>query len=195
MFRVGRDGLDTLLDFEDLPPDALVWLLFGEIDIRLHVPRQMAAQGKSHEVILDGLVKAYIRAALQLARTHRVGILSPVPPVQPGPGLGDTPFADRRTYATYLRERLRDASVENGLLFFDLDLPNQGPDGSLRESLRDVDHGGVHVQESSAYAWVFVEVCRREGFEPADDVPRIDNFVRKDETQLMLPLRLYRPPV
>jgi hypothetical protein len=63
MFRIGRDGLKAFnLKSMKVQENEIAVFVFGEIDVRCHIEKQSAVQGKEPDAIIDQLVKQYIGA-------------------------------------------------------------------------------------------------------------------------------------
>jgi hypothetical protein len=159
MHRVGRDG--HVVNFEprmlDGGASAFV-LLYGEVDARCHVGRQVAA-GRRAEEVCDALVRAYLATlAAELRGAARVVLVRVPPPMSRaafeaanGPITHEFPFvgtdADRVRYTALINERLRVGAAAAGYAFADYGDAYAGTDGTLRWD--DSDHN-VHIREAGA---------------------------------------------
>lgn len=108
-----REKIDTLVRRRDLPPGARVLLVFGEIDIRCHLPKAILA-GKRLEQAVDAAAMRFLRLPLRL---RELGLQPAVwlPTVTPDFGDAENPENIQAlpvVGSQSLRDEIRDAYCE-----------------------------------------------------------------------------------
>lgn len=152
MHKVGRDKLEFLdLKQAGIPSDSTVIFLFGEVDCRCHVKRQIEEKGRTMEEVIDTLVDNYvdcIRKNQILLPQLTIILASVVPPVRRleyealnGPLNNGFPFvgtdAERSAFTRYMNNRLAQHAKANDWTFLDIHSEYADVDGMFRYELSD----------------------------------------------------------
>lgn len=156
MHRVGRDGT-SMISAQGLIQDGdAIGLVFGEIDVRVHLAPQRDIAGRDPEEVISVLTEAYIRSVKSLQSTYpasRIYIFSVVPPSGFNyPGF-DKSFPrngsdlDRSMWTRDLNEKLEAASAVAGFAFVDQYTPFVNAEELLSTEVTD---DGVHVRRDLA---------------------------------------------
>jgi hypothetical protein len=91
MHRVGRDGLDCYAC--GVREGDTVYFVFGEIDCRCHIHKQVNL-GSNYEDVIEELMDSYFRIMLANAKGIRIIVVSIIPPVKYEDFLGANPPLD-----------------------------------------------------------------------------------------------------
>jgi hypothetical protein len=160
MFSLGRDTRINNFRPTDTDENSTVCFVYGEIDVRCHIGKQVAL-GADYYVVCTSLVDKYFMAIKQLVKKYKQIIIVGVPPPtdetdhrhtgaheKPLPFVGTN--AERVLYTNTLNASLKRACSEYGFKFFDPYDPYKRADGCLNYSLSDncVHIGNVkHVHD------------------------------------------------
>lgn len=162
MHRVGRDGLNAVnCKANGVVDGNTVFWVFGEIDCRCHVQRQVDL-GREYENVMKELVENYFRTIrqndIQFEKLKHV-IVSVVPPVRmedfyrvnpPLPAEHPFPFVgsdERRVEITKdMNRRLETKAREHEYRFLDINTHYTRDDGTLKFELSD---GICHVRDNA----------------------------------------------
>lgn len=166
MHKVGRDKLGFLnLKGAGIAGDSTVIFLFGEVDCRSHVKRQISEKGRSMDEVICTLVDEYVDCIRQnCALLPRLGVVlaSVVPPVRrleyeacnegyPFVGTDE----ERSAFTRYMNGRLAERSKENGWTYLDIYSEYADEAGMMRYDLSDKC---VHIGDRSGVRKVLHEL-------------------------------------
>ncbi|MBM3201843.1 MAG: hypothetical protein FJZ56_05490 [Chlamydiae bacterium] len=150
MHRVGRDGF-CQDRFNPSFADVVVFV-FGEIDVRKHIGRQIYLQKRDLEEIVEILAKSYIKSILDFAsQTGSIPVIAAVvPPNKPyyclegnsgDPFCPTVPLEERVVYTKKLNACLEKMAKENHILFFHPFTLFTNEDGTMNNQYSD----GIHI--------------------------------------------------
>lgn len=149
MFRVARDGLKAFnLKSMNVQEGEITVFAFGEIDVRCHIEKQSAVQGKEIDDVIGQLVKQYIAAVVenrnQFNHIHCV-VCSIVPPTDNNfnpkyPVYGS--LKTRIDITKKMNSKLQELCARNNIHLLDLYTDHCTDEGNLRFECSD---GGVHI--------------------------------------------------
>lgn len=160
MFRIGRDNIVINFKPEHLSPDRIFCLVYGEVDVRGHVWKQVN-YGRHHDTVCTELVDAYFRTIKSNITQYKaiiiVAIAPPTAKVDHEPCNihtditgGPIPFSgsdhDRVIYRTKINELLSEGCAKHGYVFFNPYEFYTRPDGTLKYELSD---NCIHVGNNS----------------------------------------------
>jgi len=150
-FSVGRDGLESLTNFDVNEGDTVIFS-FGEIDCRCHVHKHIN-EDTDYKNIIDSLVNNYfvkIKAAIDSFTNLRIAVYNVVPAVEKSDVL-ENPYypylgtdEERKEYVLYFNKVLKERSLEYDYVFFDVYDKYIDERGYLNKSLSD---GNVHITD------------------------------------------------
>ncbi len=141
MHRVGRDKMDFKAFTK---PPCVAIFCFGEIDIRMHVYKQVAQEGRDVDEVISKLVNDYVEV-IGKQKDHNIipVIMSITPPnrTEPNPmAVGDN--KDRSIYCAKMNKLLKEACDLNKIEFLDVYDYYKDQDGLLKLELSD---GNYHI--------------------------------------------------
>jgi hypothetical protein len=160
MHRIGRDN--TIIDFQKSDPTAIFCLVYGEVDVRCHIGKQVAL-GRSVDEICQTLTDAYFRTIKNTIVEYRaivvIGVPPPVDPIDHShthESGQDIPFIgsneERVLYTRTLNACLKKACVEYGYTFFAHYDYCTRADGCLDYSFAD---GCIHIGKTEPFLEAF----------------------------------------
>lgn len=148
MHRIGRDKV--VVNWVPCEPNDTLFFVYGEVDCRAHVGKQIAL-GRDEDSVINEVATEYIDTIQKVAVHGHVNVVSVIPPTAEGdyraqyPGY-PLPFVgtdeERVRYTKKLNACLRQLCHTAGFIFFDPYAPYMREDGCLRRELSD---GNVHV--------------------------------------------------
>lgn len=147
MHRIGRDGLDGFDLSSQLQEAEAVVLVFGEIDVRCHIGKQVDRAQRSCEEAIDTLARNYIRTILKnRERYQNLWIVYSVTPPIDHPSTPEFPFygslQQRAEYAELLNAKLDELCWLENIPFLDTYNFYALEDDTLDPSMSD---GNVHI--------------------------------------------------
>ena len=147
MYRIGRDN--NIINYRnEQTKDDIIILVYGEVDCRCHVQRQID-MGRNEDDIINELVHNYfITIKNNITKFKKIIITGVIPPVKRndfeilhGPILHELPFIgtdeDRVRYTKKMNELLEKLSNKNGYIYFNPYDYYTRPDGTLKFELSD----------------------------------------------------------
>lgn len=152
MHRIGRDGIHLGKLTSDHPHIVLLFV-FGEIDIRCQVGKQVE-KGRDAQEVLFTLAERYVQSLNRAVQYHPNiprAIMSVVPPSTADPAYlnQDFPFIgsdeQRSDWTMELNAMLRRLSEQHGYYFLDIYTDHADEKGMLIRSYSD---GNVHIKQS-----------------------------------------------
>ena len=130
MFRIGRDNIIINFDKDIIQIEDTIILLYGEIDCRCHIQKQINL-GKNEDDIIYELVNNYINTIQNntMGLDIKIIIVGVIPPTQQndyeilfGPILHEFPFMgsdeDRVRYTFKVNKLLEELSNKNNFIYF-----------------------------------------------------------------------------
>jgi hypothetical protein len=151
MHRAGRDRAFFLRKMRwRMGRFAAVALVFGEIDVRVHIGRVAERTGRSIACVVDELATRFLDAVARHRRRRRIIVIAVTPPAAGTdgmpPALPDYPnwrmAIDRVPVTRLLNDALRNGCAARGFDFVECPADYAGPDGILRPEMSD---GNVHI--------------------------------------------------
>lgn len=144
MHRVGRDQLE----FKDLTnPGCIAVFCFGEIDVRMHIYKQVQL-GRNEDEIIDTLTINYIKTIVKQKENGVIPVIMSITPpnsTEPNPmAVGENKHRSRYCYK--MNESLRKLCAENSIDFLDVYDKYKDENGLLRTELSD---GNYHIKQNS----------------------------------------------
>ncbi len=155
MHRIGRDGIDILA--YGVKPNDVAIFLFGEIDCRIHIGRQVYLKNRSLNEVIGTLVENYVVAIAnnQLLCNIRCAICA-VPPAslvsfnllgedygQYNSTLPSVPLSERVEYTKLINQELKSVCEHYGILFINPFESFANADGTLCQDFSDQ---GNHIR-------------------------------------------------
>ena len=150
MHRTGRDKV--IVNWKPCDTTDTVLLVFGEIDCRAHIGKQIAS-GRAEEEVINTLTTEYIDTIKRIVRANVI-VVAVIPPtsridydreVADGSYPFESSDQDRVRYTSFVNKKLSELCQENGFTFFNPYTEYTREDGCLRRELAD---GNVHVGNS-----------------------------------------------
>jgi hypothetical protein len=156
MFRIGRDNVIINYNKDEVGENDTIILLYGEVDCRCHIQRQINI-GNNEDDVINELVNNYFQTIKNNITNKNIIISGVVPPTKQndyesinGPILHDFPFIgtdeDRVRYTTKVNTLLEKMANENNFYYFHPYDYYTRDDGTLKYELSDKI---VHIQENS----------------------------------------------
>lgn len=151
MHRVGRDKV--IPKWKDCTSDDTSVFVYGEVDCRAHIGKQIEL-GRTESEVIHTLVREYIDAICNVVTVGKVIIVAVIPPTTNREYAaevvnGGFPFvssdADRVRYTQHINAELEAGCARNHFTFFNPYDRYTREDGCLRRELSD---GNVHVGNS-----------------------------------------------
>jgi len=152
-YSVGKEKLNRcdIRRFNIKDGDTVIFCL-GEIDCRCHIHKHIT-DTTTYRDIIDSIVYNYFEAielnvSVSQLKLKNVCVYNVVPPIQKYntrenpeyPYLGTD--EERKQYALYFNEKLKEKCIEKGYIFFDVYNKYIDENGFLRKDLSD---GNVHI--------------------------------------------------
>ena len=160
MFRIGRDNQIVNFNSSHLSKDTVFCLVYGEVDVRGHVGKQVH-YGRHHENVCKELVDAYFRTIQRNILEYKAIVLVAISPptamkdhsqcnIHSEAIGGPIPFvgtdSDRVIYRIRINELLEEGCSKYGFHFFNPYEPYTRPDGTLKYEFSDKC---IHVFENA----------------------------------------------
>ena len=166
MFRIGRDHTIVNYNNTDHDENSIICLVYGEIDCRCHIHKQINI-GKEEEEIIHDLVEQYFSTIKnQITLFKKIIIVAAIPPTKRsdyetkhGPITHEYPFMgtdeERVRYTRKLNQLVEHMCKENQYIYFDPYATYTRDDGTLRFEYSD---NTVHLGDTAAFLKEFMEV-------------------------------------
>ena len=166
MFRIGRDN--TIINFNNNEHDtnSVLCLVYGEIDCRCHIKRQVN-EGRNENDVIKELVNAYFKTIENNLRLRKAVIVVGVTPSirkmeyesKHGPVTHDFPFLgtdeERVRYTNKTNGLIKENCQKFGYIYFDPYDYYKRADGTLRYELSD---SICHIGDNSHFLDRFKEL-------------------------------------
>jgi hypothetical protein len=166
MFRVGRDN--DIINFNNKKHDAnsIICLVYGEVDCRCHIQRQINLGRNEDEVICE-LVDNYFKTIKNsIINYKKIIVVGVVPPTKQsdyekihGPILHEFPFVgnneERVRYTMKANKRIEENCTNNNYIFFNPFFYYTREDGTLKYELSD---NCVHLGNNSFFLEQFTKL-------------------------------------
>jgi glycosyltransferase involved in cell wall biosynthesis len=163
MHRIGRDGLIPKHRASHMSKDSTFVFVYGEVDCRAHIKRQVEA-GRSVDEVCETLVSAYFKTIQSVIISYKAIIVVGVPPPVDAADhthRHDLPFLgsieERVLYTRVLNSHIEDACLSAGFTFFAPFENYTRADGCLKYDLSD---GCIHIGKNGEFQQAFREVIR-----------------------------------
>jgi hypothetical protein len=165
MHRIGRDGIIINFDPEQHTNDSIVCFMYGEVDCRCHVQRQIDLGRDENEVISE-LVRAYFGTLKKNIRLCKaVVVVGVVPPTIRekhedihGPITHAFPFVgtdmDRVRYTKKVNRSIQAYCKSHGYTYFAPYAYYTSEDGTMKRELSDLN---VHLGDTSVFVEEFTK--------------------------------------
>jgi len=154
MHRAGRDDAFFLRGARyRFGRDAVLALVFGEIDTRVHIGAVAERTGVPVSAVVEDLAQRFLDAVDRNRAGRRVVVAAVVPPAETGHRGGDPRYADwgsaedRVAIGSILNDVLRRGCASRGFGFADSRAAYADERGMLRDELSD---GDVHIGHHAA---------------------------------------------
>jgi len=162
MYRVGRDRQIVNFHESHNDPDAVLFLAYGEVDVRAHIGKQVH-YGRHHDGVCKELVDTYLSTVKQQIKMYKAVVIMAVPPPvasedhaqcnlhTPSTG-GPLPFvgtdSDRVIYTQRMNELLAEGCSKHGFVFFNPFSFYTRENGTLKYELSD---NCIHIGNSEEF--------------------------------------------
>ena len=170
MFRVGRDNYIINFNPNEVNENDVVVLMYGEVDCRCQIQRQIDA-GRDEDEVINELVNNYFRTIKNNINNEiKTIVVAVVPPTKQndyekihGPILlHEFPFVgsdnDRVKYTNKVNNLLEEISNNKGYIYFNPFSYYTRPDGTLKHELSDLN---VHLRDNSFFLEKFNELYKK----------------------------------
>jgi len=151
MYRIGRDNIIINYNKEEVQEKDIVVLVYGEVDCRCHIQRQINNGRLEDDVIAELVDNYFLTIQSNVDKNIQVVIVGVIPQtrqydyeVRHGPILHEFPFvgtdADRARYTNKLNKRLEEKCIEagSGYYYFNpYDYYTREEDDTLKYELSD----------------------------------------------------------
>ena len=167
MFRIGRDNIIINFNKNEVNINDIIVLVYGEIDCRCHIKRQIN-MGNNEDEIINELVNNYFITIKNntIDCGLKIIIVGVIPPTKQsdyetlhGPILHEFPFVgsdeNRVRYTNKLNKLLEEISNKNGYIFYNPYYYYTRDDGTLKYELSD---STVHLGNNSFFLEKFIEL-------------------------------------
>ena len=169
MHRIGRDNIIVNCDPKEHNANSTIILVYGEIDCRCHIQRQINNGRLEDDVIAELVDNYFLTIQSNVDKNIQVVIVGVIPQtrqydyeVRHGPILHEFPFigtdADRVRYTNKLNKRLEEKCGETGsgyYYFNPYDYYTREEDGTLKYELSD---NIVHLRDNGYFLEKFSEL-------------------------------------
>ena len=166
MFRVARDN--TIMNFNNTEHDAnsIICLLYGEVDCRCHIQRQINL-GRNEDEVIHELVDNYFKTLQNnIVVSKKVVVVGVIPPTKQydyenlnGPILHEFPFIgsdeERVRYTCKVNMRIKHNCTIHGYIYFNPFDYYTRSDGTLKYELSD---RCVHLGNNSYFLEQFIQL-------------------------------------
>ena len=169
MFRIGRDNKIINFNIHEINPNDIIVLVYGEIDCRCHIQRQIDL-GRNEDDVIFELVNQYFETIKNniITKPLQVVVVGIIPPTQKleyeiihGPITHEFPFLgtdkERARYTQKMNTLLEQMSHQDGYTYFNPYLYYTREDGTLKHELSDKI---VHIQQNSIILEKFITLIQ-----------------------------------
>jgi hypothetical protein len=160
MFRVGRDNCIINYNQNEVTSEDIVCLVYGEVDCRCHIQRQINL-GKNEDAVISELLHKYFNTIKNNIKTYKkIVVTSVIPPTcqsvyetRHGPITHAYPFVgsdeDRVRFRTKMNNLMETLCAEYGYIYFNPYDFYTNTNGTLKDELSDtnVHIGKEHTKE------------------------------------------------
>uniref|UniRef100_A0A6C0D060 SGNH hydrolase-type esterase domain-containing protein n=1 Tax=viral metagenome TaxID=1070528 RepID=A0A6C0D060_9ZZZZ len=166
MFRIGRDNSIVNFDKNYHNKDSILCFLYGEIDCRCHIQKQINT-GRNEDDIINELITNYFNTLKNNINIYKqIIIVGIIPPTLQydyenlhGPILHEFPFVgtdnDRVRYTIKMNNCIQQYCIKNNYIYFNPYDYYTRDDGTLKYELSD---STVHLGDNSFFLKKFIEL-------------------------------------
>lgn len=166
MFRIGRDNIIINYDKSHHTKEDTICLVYGEVDCRCHIRRQIL-NGRDEDAVIQELVNNYFRTIRNnIIECKKIIVVGIIPPTKQsdyeeknGPILHEFPFVgtdeDRVRYRIKTNKLIDELCAKNGYVYFNPYDYYTRPDGTLKYELSD---SCIHLGDNSFFLEKFGEL-------------------------------------
>jgi hypothetical protein len=169
MHRIGRDN--KIIHFNNTQHDSnsIICLVYGEVDCRCHIQRQIDIGRNEDDVIYELVVNYFNTIKSNINIYKKIIIVGIIPPTKKsdceninGPMLGEVAFVgtdeDRSKYTIKVNKLIEELCNKNGYIYFNPYYYYTRPeDGTLKYELSDKT---VHLGDNTFFLEKFIELYR-----------------------------------
>ena len=167
MFRIGRDNQIIALNNQHvLSKNDITIIVYGEIDCRCHIQKQIDLGKKEDDVINELVTKYFNTIKNNLIYNNVKIIVGVIPPTKQsdyenihGPITHEYPFIgkdeDRVRYTNKVNKLIQDMCISNNCIYFNPYSYYTRDDGTLKHELSD---STVHIKENSHILKEFISL-------------------------------------
>jgi hypothetical protein len=168
MFRIGRDNTIINFNSDDHDDNSIICLVYGEVDCRCHIQRQIDL-GRTEDSVINDLVSNYFRTISNSVKSHKTIIVVGVIPQTKqrdlesihGPITHEFPFVgkdeDRVRYTRKVNLCIKELCDLVGYRYFDPYSHYSRDDGTLKFELSDTTG---HLGDNSVFLNKFVDLYK-----------------------------------
>ena len=175
MFRIGRDNMIINYNKTHDTENSTHCLVYGEIDCRCHIHKQVHMMGRNEDDVIHELVHTYFRTLKNsITVSKRVIVVGVIPPTKRidyeskhGPLEEGFPFPflgtdeERVRYTRKVNRLIEELCQCDGYAYFNPYAPYTSDDGTLRYELSDTF---VHVGDNTAIVEQFMCLYEERGW-------------------------------
>jgi hypothetical protein len=167
MFRIGRDNTVINFNIHELNTNDILVFVYGEVDCRCHIKRQMNL-GRNEDEIIFELVEKYIQTIKNSLNggSFKIIIVGVIPPTKQddfesinGPIQHEFPFVgsdeERLRFTQKVNHLLEQFASQNDFIYFNPYDYYTRPDGTLKHELSD---SRCHIGQTSHFLEQFVDL-------------------------------------
>ncbi len=171
MFRIGRDNSIINFDKNRICKNDIIVLVYGEVDCRCHIQRQIDL-GKNEDDVIYDLFNSYIKTIKNNIDDNIIIVVGIIPPTKQndyeiinGPILHEFPFVgkdeDRSRYTKKMNKLLEDNSTQNRYIYFNPYDFCTNYDGTMKHEMTD---SNVHLNDNSIFLESFTNLYNKLNF-------------------------------
>ena len=170
MFRIGRDNIIINFDYDNIQKGDTIILLYGEVDCRCHIQKQINL-GKNEDDVICELVNNYINTIQDNTKglDIKIFIVGVIPPTKQndyeilfGPILHEFPFMgsdeDRVRYTFKVNKLLEELSNKNNFIYFNPYNYYTRDNGTFKFEFSD---NNVHLRDNAYFLEKFIELYEK----------------------------------
>ena len=168
MFRIGRDN--HIINFNNTEHDAnsIICLVYGEVDCRCHIQRQINLGKNEDEIIYEVVDKYFKTIKNNVINNKKIIVVGVIPPTRKidyeklhGPILHEFPFigtdTERVRYTIKVNKHIEENCINNNFIYFNPFVFYTREDGTLKYELSD---NCVHLGNNLFFLEKFTELYK-----------------------------------
>ena len=166
MFRIGRDNIIIRFNKNNIKPNDIIIIGYGEVDCRCHIQKQIDLGNNEDSVITELVNKYFISLKNNINCSKKIIIVGVIPPTNKdeyeqknGPITHEFPFigkdCDRVRYTKKVNILIEELCINNEYIYFNPYDYYTREDGTLKSELSD---SNVHLGDNSIFLEKFMNL-------------------------------------